>query len=204
MSSAFALVALLGGCKQAPELPSVLAPYRIDIQQGNVITQDMLSKLKAGMTRSQVRFVLGSPLVVDPFRGDRWDYVSSFQKQGKEVERRRITVIFEDDKLVRIEGDVTVSDAVVSPDKPATKPAAIESVKPAPVTPPAATTAAPTKVDSTSPVNSKPDAAGSEPPKAAAAIVPEDKKAEPAKKEAPAEKPKQPGFFSRMLDKLGI
>lgn len=78
----------------------------MDIQQGNVVTQEMLAKLQPGMTRSQVRFALGTPLVVDPFRQDRWDYVYSYTKQGVLTERRRVTVLFKDDKLVGFEGDV--------------------------------------------------------------------------------------------------
>jgi len=81
--------------------------YRMDIQQGNVITQEMVDKLRAGMTRSQVRFVLGTPLVSDPFRPDRWDYFYSFRHGVKgEAEQRRLTVIFKGDHLVRLEGDV--------------------------------------------------------------------------------------------------
>ena len=74
MRLAVALVLLLAGCKQVPVLPT-LTPYKIDVQQGNYVTQDMVEKLKPGMTRSQVKFLLGTPLVVDPFRNDRWDYV---------------------------------------------------------------------------------------------------------------------------------
>ncbi len=101
---------LLAGCK-FPNIPTVITPYRIDIQQGNVVTQEKIAKLRPGMTRAQVRFALGSPLLVDPFRTDRWDYVYMFQKQGKEIERRNITVLFKDDKLERIEGDVAVSSS---------------------------------------------------------------------------------------------
>ena len=66
----------------------------------------MIAKLQPGMTRSQVRFALGTPLVVDPFRKDRWDYVYMLMKQGEVKERRRIVVVFKDDKLVGLEGDV--------------------------------------------------------------------------------------------------
>ena len=116
---------LLAGCKQLPGLPTVISPYQIDIQQGNVVTQDMISKLRPGMTRAQVRFALGSPLIVDPFRTDRWDYVYMYQKQGKDTERRNITVIFDNDKLVRIEGDVTAAQPAAKADiPPGNKPAA--------------------------------------------------------------------------------
>ena len=57
------------------------------------------------VSRAQVRFTLGTPLVVDPFRADRWDYVFVYMKQGVVTEQRRIMVVFKDDKLDRIEGD---------------------------------------------------------------------------------------------------
>lgn len=99
------VVLLLAGCQQMPTLPG-LTPHRIDIQQGNYVTQDMVAKLKPGMTPSQVRFALGTPLIVDPFHKDRWDYVYVLQKKGRVVEERRIVVVFRDDRLERIEGDV--------------------------------------------------------------------------------------------------
>ena len=98
------LIVLLAGCKQVPVLPS-LTPYKIDVQQGNAVTQEMVEKLKPGMTRAQVRFILGTPLVVDPFRKDRWDYVYLYYKAGELTEQRRISVIFEQDKLKHVEGD---------------------------------------------------------------------------------------------------
>jgi outer membrane protein assembly factor BamE len=125
------LVVLLGGCQGAvmPTLPlGPLAPYRMDIQQGNVVTQEMIDKVKPGMTRSQVRFALGTPLVVDAFHQDRWDYVYYFQKAGTVIEQRRIAVFFKDDRLSRIEGDVVAADpATVSrpvPQGPAASPPA--------------------------------------------------------------------------------
>jgi outer membrane protein assembly factor BamE len=135
--STLLMVLALAGCKQVPELPAVISPYRIDIQQGNVVSQAMVAKLKAGMTRAQVRFALGSPLIVDPFRTDRWDYVYMYQKQGQEAQRRRITIIFEEDRLLRIEGDVVATDSTQEPEKPAATPHA------APPVPDAAATAKP-------------------------------------------------------------
>ena len=119
---------VFAGCRQVPAIPvpTFISPYQIDIQQGNVVTQEMVAKLKPGMTRAQVRFVLGSPLIVDAFRTDRWDYMYMYQKQGKPVERRNLTVIFEDDKLLRLEGDVTTLPPAVTPglsEKPTLKPA---------------------------------------------------------------------------------
>ncbi|MCU0841288.1 MAG: outer membrane protein assembly factor BamE [Thiobacillaceae bacterium] len=97
---------LLAGCSIKNPL-DMLSPYKIDIQQGNQVTQEMLKQLKPGMTPSQVRFILGTPLIVDPFRKDRWDYVLRVEKAGKVVEARRITAVFQDEKLKGIEGDVT-------------------------------------------------------------------------------------------------
>ncbi|MEW5786263.1 MAG: outer membrane protein assembly factor BamE [Pseudomonadota bacterium] len=105
------VLAVLGGCGGWTNPVNKISPYRIDIQQGNAITQEMLDKLKPGMTPSQVRFILGTPLVVDPFRKDRWDYVYRLEKGGRLVEHRRIAVIFENDRLKGLEGDVTAAAA---------------------------------------------------------------------------------------------
>jgi outer membrane protein assembly factor BamE len=99
------VVVLLAGCSRVPILPG-LTPYRMDIQQGNYVTQDMVSKLKPGMSKAQVRFALGTPLIIDPFHADRWDYIYLFQKRGRTAEHRRLIVLFQDDKLLRLEGDV--------------------------------------------------------------------------------------------------
>lgn len=98
------LVLLMAGCKGVPLLPTV-TPYKMDIQQGNVVTQDMVQKLQPGMSRSQVRFLLGTPLIVDPFRVDRWDYVYLYKKGGGVAEQRRLVVYFKNDRLSRVEGD---------------------------------------------------------------------------------------------------
>jgi outer membrane protein assembly factor BamE len=95
----------LGACQKVPMLPG-LKPYRMDIQQGNVVTQEMVAKLKPGMTRQQVRFVMGTPPIADAFHQDRWDYVYYLNKGGQLVEHRRIVLLFEGDTLKRIEGDV--------------------------------------------------------------------------------------------------
>ncbi len=83
-------------------------PYRMEIQQGNFVSQEMVSQLKVGMSKDQVRFVLGTPLITDSFHADRWDYVYRRQRiNSSELEQRKIAVFFEDGKLKRIEGDVT-------------------------------------------------------------------------------------------------
>jgi outer membrane protein assembly factor BamE len=108
-AAAFALA--LGACQNVPMLPG-LKPYRMDIQQGNVVTQEMVAKLKPGMTRQQVRFVMGTPPIADTFHQDRWDYVYYLNKGGQVREHRRLVLLFEGDTLKRIEGDVIpVADA---------------------------------------------------------------------------------------------
>jgi outer membrane protein assembly factor BamE len=108
---------LLAACQRAPNLPGLTA-HKVDIQQGNVVTQDMVAKLKPGMSKSQVRFALGTPLVVDPFHNDRWDYVYVQQKRGRVTEQRRIVVLFSDDKLLRIEGDVVAASTAAAGAQP--------------------------------------------------------------------------------------
>ena len=108
------LVAALAAtaCSGVPILPG-FAPYRMEIQQGNFVDQEMVSRLKPGMTRDQVRFVLGTPLVADVFHTDRWDYVFMREPQGGgALERRHFSVYFEEGKLARVGGDVVPQKAV--------------------------------------------------------------------------------------------
>ncbi len=79
--------------------------YKISIPQGNVITQEMVDQLRPGMSKRQVTFVMGTPLVRDPFHQDRWDYIYSFQPGGGERGQERLSVFFIDDQLVGFEGD---------------------------------------------------------------------------------------------------
>lgn len=83
--------------------------YRIDVRQGNYVNQTMLSQLSPGMTEDQVRFIMGSPILVDPFHSGRWDYIYRFVPGRGAPEDRRITLLFEQGKLARIEGDVTAA-----------------------------------------------------------------------------------------------
>ncbi len=91
---------ILAGCSI---VPSIL--YQIDVQQGNVITQEMVEKLKPGMTKSQVRFVMGTPLVVDIFRDNRWDYIYVRQEGGELIDKQGIAIFFEEDRLTYIENN---------------------------------------------------------------------------------------------------
>ena len=99
-----------------------LTPHRIEIQQGNYVTQEMVAQLKPGMTRDQVRFVLGTPLVADIFHADRWEYVFVRQRaDSREVEHRRISVFFQDNKLQRVEGDVVAAPPVAEAESESVK-----------------------------------------------------------------------------------
>ena len=98
---AVSLTLMLCGCSYL----SRISVYKLDINQGNYLTQDQLEKLKVGQTRQQVRTVLGTPLLADPFHANRWDYVYEFQRQGRMLEHRQFTVYFVDDRLARWEGD---------------------------------------------------------------------------------------------------
>ncbi|WP_233556415.1 outer membrane protein assembly factor BamE [Noviherbaspirillum sedimenti] len=81
----------------------IFSPYRIDIQQGNFISQEQLAQLKTGMTADQVRFVLGTPLLNDIFHANRWDYVFRMQKGNGEVISSRIAVHFQDNRVANID-----------------------------------------------------------------------------------------------------
>ncbi|MBV6323884.1 outer membrane protein assembly factor BamE [Duganella violaceipulchra] len=81
------------------------SPYRPDIQQGNFVSEEMLSQLKAGMTRDQVRFIFGTALLADPFHADRWDYAFRMAKGNGEITTSRVIVFFDKDgKVARWEG----------------------------------------------------------------------------------------------------
>ena len=98
------LLSLLAGCASTP-----IGPHRIDVQQGNALDQENVARLKPGLNRSQVRFLLGTPLVVDPFRNDRWDYVYVYHKAGRLAEQKRLTLFFEGDILARMLGGVELT-----------------------------------------------------------------------------------------------
>jgi outer membrane protein assembly factor BamE len=111
-SSNPALAALLGaailsGCA-VPRIPGV-TPYKIEIQQGNFVSQEMVSQLQLGMTKEQVRAVLGTPLLNDIFHSERWDYVYWREDQAGKREQRKLAVFFEDNKLARLDGDIVAA-----------------------------------------------------------------------------------------------
>lgn len=105
----------LGGCAYLPALPSlpslqpgesflgVITPYRMDIVQGNVVTQELAARVQPGMTRTQVRDLLGSPMLTDPFHADRWDYIFTIKRQGTAPQRREVVAHFKGDRLERLD-----------------------------------------------------------------------------------------------------
>lgn len=124
----------LAGCS----FPGV---YKIDIQQGNVVTQDMIDQLRPGMTRRQVRFIMGNPLITDTFHANRWDYLYSIQPGGRQRLQERVSLVFDgNDQLVGLAGDflpgVSRDEAILGRDggsqvvEPKTRPQTEQPAKP--------------------------------------------------------------------------
>jgi len=109
LASAALIAGLLAGCSSVPR---IVTEYRIDVQQGNVLTQEMVSQLRPGLSKDQVRFILGTPILMDIFHGSRWDYVY-WLKRGASgaVEQRRLSAFFDGEgKLARVTGDVAAAE----------------------------------------------------------------------------------------------
>lgn len=92
-------------------LASVVTPYKIDIVQGNFVSREQVEALKPGMSRVQVRNILGTPLLTSIFHADRWDYVFTFKRQGVEPQARTVTVFFKGDVLERVQADPLPTEA---------------------------------------------------------------------------------------------
>ena len=97
-------------------LPSI-KPYKMPIQQGNVVTSKMMMQLKPGMTKTQVRFVMGTPLITDSFHKDQWDYFYQMEKDGAIIEKRRVILMFEKDLLAKVKGDVVPASTIRNEDR---------------------------------------------------------------------------------------
>lgn len=95
-------------CSYVPRIPGV-TPYKMEIQQGNFVSQEMVAQLKPGMTKEQVRFILGTPMVSDIFHPERWDYVYWRESTDGKREQRKLTVLFDKGQLARLDGDVVPS-----------------------------------------------------------------------------------------------
>jgi outer membrane protein assembly factor BamE len=92
-------------------LVRAITPYKIDIVQGNFVSREQAEALKPGMSRTQVRDILGTPLLADVFHANRWDYVFTFKRQGVEPQSRRVTVFFQGDALDKIDADTLPTEA---------------------------------------------------------------------------------------------
>jgi outer membrane protein assembly factor BamE len=106
-------IGLVTGCSslETNRWTNVFAPYRIEVVQGNVITSEQIARVVPGMSRVQVRDLLGSPLLTDLFHADRWDYVFMLNRPGTPLQKRSVVVIFDADKLARIDAPAMPSDS---------------------------------------------------------------------------------------------
>ena len=121
--SGLAAALALGGCSTVESVTSginepaslkgfiaFVSPYKPDIIQGNVVTTEQITQVKPGMTRVQVKEILGSPLITDPFHADRWDYVFTLRRQGFDDQQRSFVVLFEKDQVLKIDAPVLPSE----------------------------------------------------------------------------------------------
>ena len=115
LSLALLTAATLAGCNSidgaAHRVANVITPYKVEVVQGNVVSKEQVAALQPGMSRQQVRDILGTPLVVDIFHTDRWDYVFTIRRPGLESQTRKLTAYFEGDRFVRAEGDEMPTEA---------------------------------------------------------------------------------------------
>ena len=114
LCAVLAAAAGLSGCEalqRTDSLFGIITPYRIDIVQGNAITKEQAALVKPGLSRLQVRDILGTPMLIDPFHADRWDYIFTLRRPGTEPQRRSVVVTFEKD----------VVKTIVAPELPSEK-----------------------------------------------------------------------------------
>jgi outer membrane protein assembly factor BamE len=127
------LLAIALSCLWACSFPGV---YKLEVQQGNIVTQESVDQLKPGMSKRQVRYLLGTPLLIDSFNENRWDYFFSQKNRHAEYSQERLTLFFVSDQLHHLQGNFKPSAAAKAqalPVTPAPAPAAV--VKPADVYP---------------------------------------------------------------------
>jgi outer membrane protein assembly factor BamE len=114
-SVALTCCAVLLGCgsfdSASNKIASIITPYRVDVVQGNVVTREQVAALKPGMSRNQVRDVLGTSLLVSVFHADRWDYAFTLKRQGVASQSRKVTVFFSNDAMQRVEAEDLPSES---------------------------------------------------------------------------------------------
>jgi outer membrane protein assembly factor BamE len=112
---ALSLLAGLTGCsslnRASTDVAGILTPYRVEVVQGNFVSKEQVDALRPGMSREQVRDILGTPLLTDMFHADRWDYVFTIRRHGVAPQTRRLTVLFDNGVLARFEGDAMPTEA---------------------------------------------------------------------------------------------
>lgn len=104
------IVACSGLGERSRDALSAVTPYKVEVVQGNFVSKEQAEALRPGMSRQQVREILGTPLLTDVFHSDRWDYVFTIRRQGIEPQQRRLTVFFDGERLVRFDGDPMPSE----------------------------------------------------------------------------------------------
>ncbi|MCP5162690.1 MAG: outer membrane protein assembly factor BamE [Hahellaceae bacterium] len=107
MQNFFRIILICTLCLSGCSFPGV---YKINVQQGNIVTQDMLEKLKPGLTRRQVHFVLGTPLIRNTFSSQSDSYIYTFEKGGEKIEQQSITVYYDNDVMTRVVNSALLSD----------------------------------------------------------------------------------------------
>lgn len=103
--------ALVAGCSWAPSITSLTNPYRATVVQGNFVSREQAAALKPGMSRQQVREILGTSLLSSIFHENRWDYVFTFKARNEPMKEYRLTVYFQGDKLERVDGEQMPTEA---------------------------------------------------------------------------------------------
>ncbi len=111
MAACAGLVACSSFNGASTSIAGLITPYKVDVVQGNFVSKEQAAAVKPGMTRAQVRDILGTPLLVSVFHADRWDYVFTFSRQGIAPQSRRVTVFFDGDALLRVQADELPSEA---------------------------------------------------------------------------------------------
>jgi outer membrane protein assembly factor BamE len=115
LALALAIGALVGGCgtfdTASKRVAGLVTPYKVEVVQGNFVSKEQVEAMKPGMSRQQVRDILGTPLLASVFHADRWDYVFTLKRQGVPSQERKLAVFFKGDALERVEGDAMPSEA---------------------------------------------------------------------------------------------
>jgi len=121
---------LTAGCGM--KMPKLGLPkvHKITIQQGNIVTQEMVDQLKPGMTRNQILFIMGDPVIRNPFNKDRWDYIYFINAPGFPEEQRKMSLYFENDRLASFSGNFTPTDTEPAPPPPVAPEHIIEDLPP--------------------------------------------------------------------------